>query len=833
MSGIKQGKIILIFLFVFLFLACKENAFGQGVKRVVIVKADGLPTYFIDQYVKQKDPSTGKSKLPWIEEVFYKNGTRLENFYVRGISLSAPSWSILDTGQHLQIKGNVEFDRYTLNNYYYLNFIPFQIDYGLKNRVDMPGVELLDRLKTPLLIDAFPYGERVAGYQLFQRDNRWNTFIRSFVNVFPPKFEDLVDEYTMGFSFREAPDDQIEKDIINYLSSKPQVNYMDYFTSAYDHTAHHVNDDFSKYKTLKDLDLVIGRFWMAIQNSPRADETALILVSDHGSNSQEGVYSQGFSLLRTLGSAEGGGHHIVTKRRPLTNYRVTPEIPLFPFATTVSENSFYLKGESENYPTVLIDFDGNERSSIYFRDNDLNLLHLLFKQLQNKKLSKELRKAVTEAFFDVLNRRREEWEFEIIGFGEELSALNRLLAAQQKVIADFPKKYTEEEIKNGVERENIRFKRLNLLANKEAKEHQEYLQTLSNLVSLRAENFNPAKLKIEDYIPKHSIGTRNSVYKMQNYVVGLSPNGLITDEKGSLDFEKSFRRINYFEYLDNQKVINNVQKEISNHPIDFVATSIPLRSIAPFLKEDLMPNCDPIWVYGGAEKQALILTRRDNDGKISIRYLPIANLKQTENGNFEFQIRDWREGFPLKIFEDPNLNVTGDKNSWLSEWHTEPEWLNAVHKTVYSNGIIGLTEQLIEQPISYFEDNKNAAPDEKLIQRMMIRQRSLVRADLLVLANNHWNFDSVGFNPGGNHGSFFRVSTDSTFMLAGGSRTNIPRGLNIITPYDNLSFVPTILALMGRVDKDGNPNDELYKKGFRKFPGRIVNEVFENRSLEK
>jgi hypothetical protein len=30
-----------------------------------------------------------------------------------------------------------------------------------------------------------------------------------------------------------------------------------------------------------------------------------------------------------------------------------------------------------------------------------------------------------------------------------------------------------------------------------------------------------------------------------------------------------------------------------------------------------------------------------------------------------------------------------------------------------------------------------------------------------------------GFNPGGNHGSFFRVSTHSTFMVAGGSKSNI------------------------------------------------------------
>lgn len=77
---------------------------AQGVKRIVVLKIDGLPGYYVDKFVQQRDPATGKSVLPWFEEVFYKNGSRLENFYTRGMSLSGPSWGQLDTGQHLQIK---------------------------------------------------------------------------------------------------------------------------------------------------------------------------------------------------------------------------------------------------------------------------------------------------------------------------------------------------------------------------------------------------------------------------------------------------------------------------------------------------------------------------------------------------------------------------------------------------------------------------------------------------------------------------------------------------------------------------------------------------------
>ena len=50
----------------------------------------------------------------------------------------------------------------------------------------------------------------------------------------------------------------------------------------------------------------------------------------------------------------------------------------------------------------------------------------------------------------------------------------------------------------------------------------------------------------------------------------------------------------------------------------------------------------------------------------------------------------------------------------------------------------------------------------------------------MVVASDHWNFDVRGFNPGGNHGSFLRISTHSTLMFAGGDqdqRSARPRSL--------------------------------------------------------
>jgi len=810
-----------------LLLVAFSSAIAQP-KRLVVIKCDGLPYDMVDRLVRQHDPQSGKSVLPWIDHIFYQRGARLSNFYVRGMSLSAPSWSLLETGQHLQIKGNVEFDRYTLRSYDYLNFFPLYIGGIVGARVDMPAVEILDSLGLPLLADAYAHDERYMTFSLFLRGPRYSTLQSGLQNKFlrPPK--ELFDEWTMGLEMRSALTDQLVRELLTKLNN-PKIRYADLFMADFDHIAHHNNDIESQMFVLKQMDSVIGQVWTGIQKTPYASDTALVLVSDHGFNTDDKVYSQGYNLVKLLGSRVGGGHHVITKRRLMLDYAIKGVNPLVPLITTTTPDSFYLKGESTVYPTAMLDFDGNERASVHLRDSDLNLIHILLQQLQRNDLRPEVRQAAMRAFFAAIDSRRAEWKQKLNELRNELGALNAAIEQQRKLWDAQPKKFTKEQQNAGLDDAAKRiWVQLDRWQN-EQREYTDYVFAMQNLLTLHPESFNPSKIKIRDVIPRESMGDRNTIYKLQNYVYALAPNGLVLNNDGSLDVARSFLRLDYFALLHGIAVRNNVQRSVTNRPIDLIATRLKRDLVLPSINERDLDE-DVIWISAGADRQALLLSRRSADGQLMLRYVRVSNLRQDADGKLQFKLIDWQPGLPLEMFEDPNLAVPGnDRAAWLDQWHTDVEWLQALHRTHYSNGFVGLHEELARHHNERLSvDDPGLSAGEKLMRHYARRKRELVEPDMLIVAHDHWNFDVRGFNPGGNHGSFFRISTHSVFMIAGGANTNIPQGVAIEEPYDSLSLAPTLLALTGDLRDDNNPVPRLWDKGFRRFPGRVVRELLPN-----
>ncbi|PYS70801.1 MAG: hypothetical protein DMF73_12120 [Acidobacteria bacterium] len=795
-------------------------------QRLVLIKIDGLPHRLVEEFANETDPETGKSRLPWVKHVFYERGTRLTNFYVRGMSLSAPSWSILDTGHHLQIKGNVEFDRLTLRAYDYLNFVPFYFENIAQQHVDASGAEVLDELGLPLLIDAYQHEERYQGFQLYQRAVHWSTFGKS-VKTRLQRFtgpQDVIDEWTTnGMSFRTFIQDQLESELIEKLSD-PRVRYLDYYTTDVDHRTHHNRDRESQLAAIREVDATIGRIWTAIEKSPVAKDTVLVLVSDHGTNTDPNIISQGYNLVKLLGSAAGGGHHVITKRRLMMDYALKSIYPFVHLITTSTSDSFYLKNESTSYPTALLDFDGNERAAIHLRNSDLNLLHILLQRLRSSDLAANVRGAATKLFFMIIDRNRSEWQKLATELSEEVDALRAAITRQQAVVAALPKKWTKADRDAGRDQAAHReAARLDLWIQTE-KEYRKYLPTLANLLALRPGNFEPSPLKVEELIARGAMGQPNTLHQLQNYVVGLSPEGLALTDDGSIDTEKSFRRVNYFPIIRGVTVRNNVQREVSNAPVDFIAVRILAADIPDSLADKNIDEA--IWLYKDPERQALLLSRTDPAQGLMLRYIPVRGLSQNGDGTISFETTRWRDGLPFNIWEDARLRITDDREPWLSAWHNEREWFTAIHRTDYSNSIVGIHEQFSRHETPAMNRDEGLSTQESLLGRFRQRRRRLVEPDLFIHASNHWNFDVRGFNPGGNHGSFFRVSTHSTLMFAGGENARIPRAARIEEPYDSLDLMPTLLEFTGEAN-EGRPRAALAQKGFRNLPGRVIRELFQ------
>ena len=472
------------------------------------------------------------------------------------------------------------------------------------------------------------------------------------------------------------------------------------------------------------------------------------MVSDHGMNSDPGVLSQGYSLVDWFGSQAGGGQHAVTNRFPLAEYRLRGIMPLYDAVVTPAPMATYLKGQDQDYPTVALDLDGNERAAIQLRQNALNELQIAYFGQERARVS--ARVGFAPRGMAALHAE----------LREELAALGRLMEQVSPKQGHDPEDHRREAVLEDWRRE--------------LEHYGEYLRAISNLLKLEPKQ--AFSKKVSDLIPKRSLGERNQLYDLQNYAVAPG------------------RRIDYLAALKAISVRNNIQAGIGSRPVDFIAVPLPVGGLEPGLQQAIL-------LYAGEENQVLILQSGQE-----LRYVPISHIKGEPDGRFSYQPAAMRAGLPLAYWEDANLHA--DRESWFAEWHEEREWLRAVHETRYSNGIIGITEQFVQTPKrGRFYDT--AAPEDRpLLQRFEDRRRRNVVPDFLVFANDHWNFNARNFNPGGNHGSFLRISTHSVFMLAG----TVPAGLVIDEPYDSLSFAPTVLSLLGRSTEG--------------LPGCVVKELF-------
>src|SRR5207344_1032863 len=141
--------------------------------------------------------------------------------------------------------------------------------------------------------------------------------------------------------------------------------------------------------------------------------------------------------------------------------------------------------QSDKFPTMLLDADGNERASIYLRDSDLNVLQILWQQLARKDLKPELRQAASSAFFAVLDRRRESWKLLHVQLQQELTAMRHSIQQMESNPASRAKTFAPVTPATAA-----------AMKADEAR-YTAYVLSLGKLIALRPDSFDAVRIKME------------------------------------------------------------------------------------------------------------------------------------------------------------------------------------------------------------------------------------------------------------------------------------------------------------------------------------------------
>src|SRR4030095_1105587 len=120
--------------------------------------------------------------------------------------------------------------------------------------------------------------------------------------------------------------------------------------------------------------------------------------------------------------------------------------------------------------------------------------------------------------------------------------------------------------------------------------------------------------------------------------------------------------MSYLPALAKIAVRNHVQADVGPRPVDFTAMRV------------LLEGQEAVWLYRDEEHQALIPS---GDGMV--HYQPIARLTAREDGALSFDRLEWAPGFPLEIFEDPQLAIPAtERREWLGARASERGWVGGV-----------------------------------------------------------------------------------------------------------------------------------------------------------
>jgi hypothetical protein len=161
---------------------------------------------------------------------------------------------MLDTGQQSIIKGNLEFDRFTLEPYDYLNTFSFLLKDATGKATGTAASHVLDEFGVPVVSDAYLPSERFVSVQVTARELQSISplrILKGIVSLQNPR--KWFDEWTLGLEGMDLLFDVFERDLIEQLGN-PKIRYLDFLSPFFDHVAHISREPEAQQQAVQKID---------------------------------------------------------------------------------------------------------------------------------------------------------------------------------------------------------------------------------------------------------------------------------------------------------------------------------------------------------------------------------------------------------------------------------------------------------------------------------------------------------------------------------------------------------------------------------------------------
>jgi hypothetical protein len=790
--------------------------------RLVIIKVDGLSPFVLDAAVDPSSPSTEKLPypqtwrlayqettavlsqsrlLPNIDTYFYRHGARVEAMYTGTLAVSGPSWAMIDTGQASIVKTNSYFNRFSGHLTSYLDQLRESMSTLVRGAGRTAPLWQLDLLGVPIMLDSFPEDRAWASVQTLYRNRpaeqlskltdhlvrageqtrnplRW---LRKHLNnrLIQPDYPEMHDAALADLTSRKI----LEKD----ASGRERYDVISVIFASVDHQFH-VDPNYRNLQGwLVRLDDWIGQILAAVELSERRDKTTVVLLSDHGLDFNPLLLNFSYPINPWLRRVQFGSHSVIAPVAEDHEHAITVPVRGVDFNRVYeSDSSPYgpaVPFGEKGYVTAFTANNGNPRFDAYFRNSDLNRLHLLLLEARRLGRDSEALEVLYPVFLEAHREVRSWLEPEITRSETAAEAFE----ARVRQLAGLKDPRSEDEVRR-LQQEVEAYRKT------AAK-----LRKLSALPTSRDEwlSWAGSRFKISELIPKGYWGPPNNLKQLRHYVVGWETPPNARWQEG----------VPTFQTLDYLNLFPGVEASSPNargerRPFNFLAASLPVTHIQPHFARPLR---QAIWLVFAEERgEAMVL--ESEQGELfyqgGIRY-------DTETSSLSRAARESGDGD-----QDP-LGYGPLEGRWMSprNWASETVDLEANVVPVI------LAELFRKNYLSFLPTaGANEARATRVSREALEFHFEQQIADFRVWTNRGWNVNSNSHTPGGTHGGFSPLDVRTVFAAWGGEKTGLRRGEVLPGSFFTYDITPTLLELTGRAGRPDTVDGHRYHPGATIIP---------------